>query len=78
MLCMLYMPFMIYMLNMHNMLNILGWVNPSKRGGMDGVFQGLAGQPCQPEENPVLPKSSTQLYILFPTQFFKELRSAGE
>ena len=21
----------------------LDWVNPSKRGGMDGVFQGLAG-----------------------------------
>ena len=20
------------------------WVNPSKRGGMDGVFQGLAGK----------------------------------
>ena len=48
------------------------WVNLSKRGGMDGVFRGLAGllgipeeQPCQPEENPVLPDSFTQIYILF-------------
>ena len=53
------------------------WVNPSKRGGMDGVFWGLTGllrgisrgqspseiheeQPCQPEENPVLPNSFNQ------------------
>ena len=57
------------------------WVNPSKRGGMDGGFQGLAGllrdfprakpegnpeeQPCQLEENPVHPASFTWFYILF-------------
>ena len=35
-------------------------------------------QPCQPEENPVLPDSFTQIYILFPTRFFKVLKSAGE
>ena len=54
-------------------LLVLG--NLSKRGGKDGLFQGLAGllrgisrgreQPCQPEENPVLPDSFTQIYILF-------------
>ena len=55
----------------------LAWVNPSKRGGTDGVFERLAGllrgwaqgnpeeQPCQTEENPALPNSFTQVYILF-------------
>ena len=33
-------------------------------------------QPCQPKENPVLPDSFTQIYILFPTRIFKVLRSA--
>ena len=57
------------------------WVNLSKRGWKDGVFRGLVGllrgisranpegnpeeQPGQPEENPVLPDSFTQIYILF-------------
>ena len=52
----------------------IDWVNLSKRGGKDGVFRGLAG----PEENPILPDSFTQIYILFPTRFLKVLRSAGE
>ena len=43
------------------------WVNLSKRGGKDGVFQ---GQPCQLEENPVLPDSFTQIYILFLIGFY--------
>ena len=49
------------------------WVNPSKRGGMDGVFRRLAGlpqEPCQLEENPAHPDSFTQIYILFPIGFF--------
>ena len=50
------------------------WVNPSKREGMDGVFQGLAGlpeeQPCQSKENSVLPNSFTGIYILFQIGFF--------
>jgi len=29
-------------------------------------------------EKPVLPNSFTQIYILFPTRFFRVLRSAGE
>ena len=33
------------------------WVNLSKRGGNDGAFQ--------PDENPVLQDSFTQIYILF-------------
>ena len=49
---------------------VADWVNPSKRGGMDGVFRGLAGllggipekQPCQPKENP-------RIYILFQIGF---------
>ena len=40
------------------------WVYLSKRGGKDEVFQGLAG-PTQPEENPALRDSFTQIYILF-------------
>ena len=31
-------------------------------------------QPCQPEENPILPNSFTQIYILLPTRFFTVLR----
>ena len=41
------------------------WVNPSKRGGTDGISEGWQG--CSdgfPEENPVLPDSFTQIYIL--------------
>ena len=54
------------------------WVNLSKRGGKNGVFQGLLGlgklgnpleQPCQPSKNPVVPDSFTQIYILFLISF---------
>ena len=45
------------------------WVNLSKRGGRTGFSKGWQGcseeQPCQPEENPILPDSFTQIYILF-------------
>ena len=48
-------------------------VNPSKRGEIDWVLQGLTGllpgtseeQPCQPKENPIHPDSFTWIYILF-------------
>ena len=30
-------------LHLHGPLLLTVWVNPSKRGGMDGVFRGLAG-----------------------------------
>ena len=56
--------------------------------GLVGLLRGISRgakpegnpeeQPCQPEKNPVLPDSFTQIYILFPTRFFKVLRSAGE
>ena len=49
------------------------WVNSSKRGGMDRVFQGLAGLPCQPKENPVHPDSFTWLYILFKIGHFGDI-----
>ena len=54
------------------------WVNPSKRGGMDGVFQGMTGLligisggqrpreiPRSSPANPVHPDSFTRIYILF-------------
>ena len=55
------------------------WVKEEGRTGVSKGWQGCSEeQPCQPEENPVLPDSFTQIFILFPTQFFKVLRSAGE
>ena len=33
----------IYLTKCYKFLGTLDWVNLSKRGGMDGVFQGLAG-----------------------------------
>ena len=65
---------------------LLNWVNLSKRGGKDGVFQGLAGllrgisrgAALPARESPILPDSFTKIYILFSTCFFKLLRSAGE
>ena len=70
---------------------MLYWVYLSKIGGF--LRAGMAAlrdfprakpeenpkeQPCQPKENPVLPDSFNQIYIIFPTPFFKVLRSAGE
>ena len=64
------------------------WVNPSKRVGMDMVFQGLAAprdfprskpegnpgeQHRQPEGNPVHLNSFTWIYILFKTGHFGDI-----
>ena len=54
-------------------LQIMYWINLSKRGGKDRVFQGLAGLlwgipeelNCQAKENSVLPDSFIRIYILF-------------
>ena len=57
------------------------WVNPSKRGGMDGVFQGLAGllqgisqgAALPARGNPVHPDSLTWIYILFKIGHFGDI-----
>ena len=51
-----------------------GWQGCSK----EFPEENLKEQPCQPKETSVLSDSFTQIYILFPTRFFKVLRSAGE
>ena len=51
-------------------LTLEAWVNPSIRGGMNVVFQGLA---CQPEENPVHPDSFIWIYILFKMGHFGDI-----
>ena len=43
-----------------------GWQGCSEENSEEQLYQ--------PEENPVLPKSFTQIYILFPTRLFKVLR----
>ena len=62
-------------------------VNLSKRGGKDGVFRGISEGEAQgkfwgaalPARGKPRPSDYfTQIYILFPTLFFKVLRSAGE
>ena len=49
------------------LLSKIEWLNLSKRGGTDGVFE---EQPCQPEEHPVLSDYFTQIYILFQIGLF--------
>ena len=58
-------------------LNRLEWVNPSKRGGMDGVFRGLAGllrgisRGRSPREIPRSSPASPRKARAFPTLLFR-------
>ena len=52
------------------------WVNPSTRGGTDGVFQPEGNpeeQPCQPEGNPIHPNSFIWIYIQFKIGHFGDI-----